>query len=99
SARAKTIIGDLLTRAQIGIVGSGAEAQPWDIAIHDERFYDRVLAQGSMGLGESYMDGWWDCAHLDQFIARVHQHDLASSLPIDPGTAIAWLRAHLLNLQ
>lgn len=31
----------------------------------------RVLSEGSMGLGESYMDGWWDCAKLDDFFYRI----------------------------
>ena len=34
---------------------------PWDIHVHNDRFYARVLAKGSLGLGEAYMDGWWDC--------------------------------------
>lgn len=45
--------------------------QPWDIEVHDPRLYWRVLMQGSLGLGESYMDGWWDCKALDEFFARV----------------------------
>ena len=40
---------------------------PWDIKIHDDRFYDRVFSQGSLGLGEAYMNGWWDCEKLDDF--------------------------------
>lgn len=41
--------------------------KPEDPQIHDERFYRRVLSEGSLGLGESYMDGWWDCRALDDF--------------------------------
>ena len=25
-----------------------------------------ILRSGSLGLGESYMDGWWDCRRLDE---------------------------------
>ncbi len=39
-----------------------------DPQIHDERFFWRVLAHGSLGLGESYTEGWWDCERLDEFI-------------------------------
>ena len=53
----------LLERADIGVDG----ARPWDFQVHDQRFYRRVFSQGSLGLGESYMDGWWDCPALDQF--------------------------------
>lgn len=43
----------------------------WDIAVRNDRFYSKVLTQGSLGLGESYMDKDWDAEHLDQFIHRV----------------------------
>src|SRR5262249_14901720 len=46
-------------------------SHPWDPQIHDERLFDRVLREGTLGLGEAYMDGWWDCLRLDEFIARV----------------------------
>jgi cyclopropane-fatty-acyl-phospholipid synthase len=45
--------------------------RPWDISVHDERFYTRVFLHGSLGLGESYMDGWWDCQALDDFFTRI----------------------------
>ncbi len=45
--------------------------RPWDIQVHDERLYSRVLLRGSIGLGEAYMDGWWDCQALDQFFTKL----------------------------
>ncbi len=44
---------------------------PWDMRVHDERIFDRVLREGSLGLGEAYMDGWWDSDRLDEFFYRV----------------------------
>jgi hypothetical protein len=38
----------------------------WDIQVYDGRFYRRVLRDKSLGLGESYMEGWWDCSSLDE---------------------------------
>jgi len=32
----------------------------WDIGVNNDQFYPRVLRLGSLGLGESYMDGWWE---------------------------------------
>ena len=58
---------ELLALADVKINGS----RPWDIHVHDDRFYQRVLSQGTLGLGESYMDGWWDVKKLDQFIYKV----------------------------
>src|ERR1035437_364566 len=45
--------------------------QPWDLQVHDERFYARLLAGGDLAAGESYMDGWWDAEALDESWARV----------------------------
>src|SRR6185312_10989322 len=58
---------DLLSRAEIEIGGS----REWDVTVHNPALYARVLRQGSLGLGESYMEGWWDCPRLDQFFHRV----------------------------
>ena len=60
------IVG-LLEEAGITLNGSN----PWDIQIHDERTWNRVFAQGSLGLGEAYMDGWWDAADLAEFFNKV----------------------------
>jgi len=63
-------IGDLLARAGIAIDGT----QPWDLHVIDPRFYRRLLVEGSLGAGESYMDGWWEVEALDEFFARVFVH-------------------------
>ena len=41
-------VRDLFARAGVTIDGD----RPWDIQVHDERFYARMLAQGSLGVGE-----------------------------------------------
>jgi cyclopropane-fatty-acyl-phospholipid synthase len=46
-------------------------ARATDIQVNDPRFYDRVMAEGSIGMGESYMDGWWDAADLDGMITML----------------------------
>lgn len=65
--RAKRIISDLLSKADIQINGD----RPEDIQIHNKNFYERVLQEGSLGLGESYMNGWWDCKNLDRFFTKI----------------------------
>lgn len=50
--------------------------QPWDIAVHNPGLYSRVLRQGSYGLGESYVDGWWDCVRPDEFFFRIFRAGL-----------------------
>ena len=59
----------ILEPADIRINGGRA----WDIQIKVPRFYMRALAGGSLALGESYMDGWWDCGALDQFFYRIFE--------------------------
>ena len=69
-------IQQLLSQAGITINGR----QPWDIQVHDTRLYRRVVAQGSLGLGESYLDGWWECAKLDEFFYRILRSGVASGM-------------------
>jgi cyclopropane-fatty-acyl-phospholipid synthase len=40
--------------------------RPWDIQVRDPGLFDRVLRHGSLGFGESYMDGAWDSNRLDE---------------------------------
>lgn len=56
----------------------------WDIQVHDERFYNRVFKGGSLALGESYMDEWWDVQELDQFAEKITQNNIHSGLIKNP---------------
>ena len=66
-------VAGLLQEAGVRIGGT----QPQDIQVHDPRFFARVMAHGSLGLGESYMDGWWDANVLDDFLVHLMQAHLA----------------------
>ncbi len=44
--------------------------------MNDSRFYQRLMRDGILGLGESYVDEWWDCDNLEQFIIRILNADL-----------------------
>lgn len=52
-----------------GITINGPD--PWDMQVHDPKLYGRVMRSGSLGLGEAYMDRWWDCERLDEFFVRI----------------------------
>ena len=54
---------------QAGVEINGG--RPWDILVNNPDTYRRVFFYGTLGLGESYMDRWWDCERLDQFFTRV----------------------------
>lgn len=65
-SRAQTLVTELMARADV-IVGGD---RPWDITVHDPRFFDRMIRHGQLGIGESYMEGWWDCDRIDEMSAR-----------------------------
>lgn len=94
-SRARDMIESLLQQAGIAVNGS----QPWDPQVHDPRFYARVLSQGSLGLGEAYMDGWWDCERLDQFAFRALRARLQERVGMSGYEAWLMLRGLLANLQ
>ncbi len=54
---------ELLAKADIKINGS----RPWDIQAKNPQLFNRVMSHGSLGLGEAYMDGWWEVEELDEF--------------------------------
>ena len=58
---------ELLSRAGVTVGGEAAH----DIEVHDPRFFARVLRDGALGMGESYMDGWWDSPAPDQMLERI----------------------------
>ncbi|MBB5207926.1 cyclopropane fatty acyl phospholipid synthase [Chiayiivirga flava] len=94
STLSRRVVTDLLAHADVRTDG----ARPFDLRVHDEGFYARVLAQGSLGFGESYMDGAWDSADLDELLFRLVAARLDERVH---GRAELWaaLRARLLNLQ
>lgn len=75
----KNIIEETLLLANIKINGN----DPWDIQVNDNRLFDRVLRDGSLGLGEAYMDKWWDCKMLDEFFYRVLSSNLDKKIEIN----------------
>ncbi len=91
---ARSRIESLLNLAGVRIDGDA----PTDMQVHDQRLYARAIAHGSVGLGEAYMDGWWDAPDLDGFLFRVlHAHIDERVGGIDD--AALFLRSKLLNLQ
>jgi cyclopropane-fatty-acyl-phospholipid synthase len=83
-----------LSKADIEINGN----DPWDIQVNNKSMYQRVLAEGSLGLGESYMDGWWDCHCLDEFFNRILRAGLDRDVQ-SWKTIFDHLKARLFNFQ
>jgi cyclopropane-fatty-acyl-phospholipid synthase len=92
--KAESVIRDLLEKTEIKIAGSN----PWDIQVNNENFYRRVLSDGVLGMGESYMDGWWDCEDLDGLIYKIIKADLENAIsPLK--LLIPVIISKILNLQ
>lgn len=89
------IVSELLGRAGITINGSS----PSDPQIKHPDFFKRVLQEGSLGLGESYMDGWWECERLDMFFSSVLRAGLEKQLPRHFKDTLRIASARLFNLQ
>lgn len=94
-SRARDVLSDLLAVADIRINGS----RPWDIAVHNDRFFGRVLASGSLGFGESYMDAWWDCDALDEMCCRAMRARLDQRFALRLPNLWTLVTALLVNQQ
>jgi cyclopropane-fatty-acyl-phospholipid synthase len=92
--KAESTVRDILALAEVGVDGE----HPWDLRVTDQAFYRRLLGQGSMALGETYMDGLWECEKLDVFIYKVLRADLENKIS---ALTLLWpvLRSKLINLQ
>jgi cyclopropane-fatty-acyl-phospholipid synthase len=87
-------INQLLSQADVKLNGD----RPWDIQVKNPDLFNRVLAQGSLGFGEAYMDGWWDCDQLDELISKLLNADLDKK--IQPWQFVfPYLKSKLINLQ
>jgi len=94
-ASTRELFEGLLKKADIEINGS----RPWDIQVHDERLFNRILRYGTMGLGESYMDGWWDCERIDEFIHKILAARLDKLVEINFASILTIAKAFIFNQQ
>ncbi|MEX0646500.1 MAG: cyclopropane fatty acyl phospholipid synthase [Balneolaceae bacterium] len=84
----------LLKQAGIRLNGN----RGWDIRVTDQRFYNRVIRSGSVGLGEAYMDGWWECPELDVFFFKIIKTGVNAPL-YTPASLLLFLKSVLVNQQ
>ncbi|ODN44045.1 cyclopropane-fatty-acyl-phospholipid synthase [Piscirickettsia litoralis] len=85
----------LLDYADIQINGS----RPWDIQVHDPRAYKMALKSGSLGLGEAYMAGLWDCQQLDTMITKMLEAKLEGKLKTNLGLLVRLFTHKIFNFQ
>jgi len=93
--RDEAIVRELFATAGVTINGD----RPYDVQVHDDRFYTRVFHERELGLGESYMDGWWDCDAVDQLVDRLLRARLDKAVKGDLKLKWYYLRSKVINLQ
>ena len=94
-ASARAFVTELLKKADVTIGGD----KPQDIMVHDERLFNRVIRYGTLGLGEAYMDGWWDANAIDAFICRLLTSHLDKHFEINFASVSIIAKAFLFNQQ
>jgi cyclopropane-fatty-acyl-phospholipid synthase len=93
--RARDVCTELLAGAGIAVGGP----EPWDVQVHDERLWPRVLRDGTLGAGEAYVEGWWDSRALDQTLHRLQAMKVVDNLRDNWMIVPHVLKARVLNLQ
>lgn len=73
--------------------------KPWDIAVHNPHTFRRIALRGSLGLGESYMDGWWDSVSLDSFFTHLLRGKIDTAWVNAAGRGLLYVASRVLNLQ
>ena len=91
---AKQTVQEFFNLAGIKINGE----KPYDIKVHNEKFYSRLLSGGSLAMGESYMDGWWDVEKLDEFFFKLLSVKLDKKV-ITPRHFISIVNSKIFNMQ
>jgi cyclopropane-fatty-acyl-phospholipid synthase len=74
----------------VGIAINGGN--PWDLTVKDPRMFAEIFGRGSLGLGESYVKGWWDCEALDDFFYRLLKSHLDLLGFLNPVGVMRFLR-------
>ena len=93
--RLQSTLQEMVSSSGITINGNN----PWDIKINNKNFYNRIFAQGSLGLGESYMDGWWDCEKLDEFFYRILRSEIDKKVKQNGALLFKTLLFRIINMQ
>jgi len=93
--KCKKITEEILELAGVKINGSN----PWDIQIHNEEFYRRAITEGELGIGESYMDGWWDAGKVDELIYKILTAQLDKKIRRNFPILFRFFTTQIFNLQ
>jgi cyclopropane-fatty-acyl-phospholipid synthase len=93
--RAAELCREILAKADIVAGGN----RPWDIQVHDERLWVRLLRDGHLGLGEAYVDGYWDCEQLDVMLSKMVHARLYREVQSNWPLLAYAVKTRIFNLQ
>ena len=91
------LIAEICEAADVKIGGT----RPWDFRIHNPNVFARLLYEGSLRLGEAYMDGWWDCDEIDDLLSRFLpvKADFSIASHLNPANPLYILQSKFTNMQ
>lgn len=95
SNRHEKTIAELLAFGGVELGGS----RDFDVEVHNPALFERVVSHGTVGLGEAYMDGWWDCERIDTLVYRLLRANIFDRVRPDIHVLAAMLRSRLGNPQ
>lgn len=92
---AEQLVRHAFERAGVAIDGD----RPWDVRVHDRSFYLRLIRNPAFQLGETYLDGAWDCHAIDELMERLLRFGIAGANDRGPWFWLRTARARVRNLQ
>lgn len=95
NARAEALVREIFASAGVGVEGKAKG----DILVKNPAFYGRLLREASIGLGESYMDEWWECDELDLFIEKLLRADIKKKIAGSWQLKLLTVQAYVTNMQ
>ena len=95
SRQYESLVTELLSFADVKINGRN----PWDIKVYNDGFYKRAITEGELGIGESYMDKWWEVEKLDELIYRILKAQLDKKIRLKFSILSKLVTSRLFNLQ
>lgn len=93
--RVELIITKVYRKGGITINGT----KPWDMRVHNKEFFTRVANNAPMGLGESYMDGMWDCDDICELTARTMKYNIHRFYMTRWNRFLNFVELYFFNLQ
>ncbi|MCX6173953.1 MAG: cyclopropane fatty acyl phospholipid synthase [Ignavibacteriales bacterium] len=91
----EALVGQLLKIAVVKINGS----DPWDIQVHNKDIFRRAVTEGELGIGESYMYGWWDADKIDELINKILRAQIDKKVRRNLSILFKLFSSRIFNLQ